>query len=62
MSNRRYYEAEVTVRTSSGEEVTYRGDGVGPAESGDALLSGAEAAALAQEPGGTVTSSRVREA
>ncbi|MEU3423616.1 hypothetical protein AB0F39_34585 [Streptomyces murinus] len=57
------YESEVVVRTASGETVTYRGDGIGPADvSGDALLDGAEAAALAQEPGGTVVSSRAREA
>ncbi|KPC68382.1 hypothetical protein ADL27_56930 [Streptomyces sp. NRRL F-6602] len=57
------YEAEVTVRTASGETVTYQGDGVGPAgvEAAD-LLAGAEAAALAQEPGGEVISSQVREA
>ncbi|MFD5737913.1 hypothetical protein ACFWIY_34660 [Streptomyces sioyaensis] len=56
------YQAEVTVRTSGGEEVTYKGDGVGPDTSGQELLAGAEAAALAQERGGTVISSRVREA
>ncbi|MFF3196703.1 hypothetical protein [Streptomyces misionensis] len=57
------YEAEVTLRTASGEEVTYRGDGTGPAGvSGDDLLNGAEAAALAQEPGGEVISSRARRA
>jgi hypothetical protein len=62
MSTQRY-EAEVDVRTTSGEVVTYRGDGVGPAgESGDQLLAGAEAAALRQQPGGTVEASRVRQA
>ena len=62
MSTQRY-EAEVDVRTTSGDVVTYRGDGVGSSgASGDQLLAGAEAAALAQQPGGTIEASRVRKA
>ena len=64
MSDTIRYEAEVEVRTAGGELVTYRGDGVGPAGEGggEQLLVGAEDAALAQEPGGTVVASRVRRA
>ncbi|MFF4741313.1 hypothetical protein ACFY2W_36330 [Streptomyces sp. NPDC001262] len=55
------YEAEVTIRTATGTEVTYRGDGIGPDDvTTDQLLDGAAAAALAQEPGGQIVSSRVR--
>ncbi|MFG2183394.1 hypothetical protein ACGFLS_32385 [Streptomyces abikoensis] len=55
------YEAEVTIRTAAGEVVTYRGDGLGPADvPGDDLLDGAEAAALAQHPTAQIVSSRVR--
>ncbi|MBC2879804.1 MULTISPECIES: hypothetical protein [Streptomyces] len=55
------YEAEVTVQTADGRAITYRGDGIGPdGVSTEELLNGAEAAALAQEPGGAVTKSRVR--
>lgn len=54
------YEAEVVVETASGERVTYSGNGVGPAESDAQLRSGAEAAALHQEPGGRVLRSSVR--
>lgn len=62
MSTQRY-EAQVDILTASGETVTYSGDGVGAAsESGAQLLAGVEAAALAQEPGGTVEASRVRQA
>lgn len=62
MSTQRY-EAEVDVRTAGGETVTYRGGGIGPAgQSGSQLLGGVEAAALAQEPGGSVIASRVRSA
>ncbi|MCG6496632.1 hypothetical protein [Kitasatospora sp. A2-31] len=57
------YEAEVEIRTATGELVVYRGDGVGPIEeTGEQLLAGVEAAALAQEPGGTVEAARVRKA
>ncbi|MEU5499907.1 hypothetical protein [Streptomyces griseofuscus] len=57
----RRYETEVDIRTADGELVTYKGDGIGPAgQTGDQLLDSAEAAALAQEPGGTVEGSRIR--
>ncbi|MFH8405528.1 hypothetical protein ACH4FX_12245 [Streptomyces sp. NPDC018019] len=57
------YEAEVDFERADGSRVTYRGDGVGPdGESGDQLLDGAEAAALAEEPGAHVIASRVRHA
>ncbi|QMV23359.1 hypothetical protein GQS52_18090 [Streptomyces sp. SCUT-3] len=57
------YETEVDVQTKDGKSVTYRGDGVGPAGlTGDQILNSAEAAALAQEPGGRVTGSRARRA
>ena len=62
MSDTTRYEAQVDIRTASGQSVTYSGDGVGPARvAGDQLLAGVEAAALAQEPGGTVEASRVRQ-
>lgn len=57
----RRYETEVDVQTADGETRTYSGDGVGPADlTPDQVLDSAEAAALAQEPGGTVTGSRYR--
>lgn len=57
------YEAEVELELADGSRVTYSGDGVGPDdESGEQLLSGAEAAALAEEPGAHVISSRARRA
>ena len=57
----RRYETEVDVTTAAGQPVTYRGDGLGPADlPPDQVLDSAEAAALAQEPGGTVTASRYR--
>ncbi|WP_030670631.1 hypothetical protein [Streptomyces rimosus] len=56
------YEAEVDLELSDGTRVTYRGDGVGPDESGDQLLDGVEQAALAEEPGARVISSRARRA
>ncbi|MEU4296364.1 hypothetical protein [Kitasatospora aureofaciens] len=57
------YEAQVDIRTTSGEQVTVQADGVGPAGvSGDQLLSGVEAAAQAQYPGATIEGSRVRTA
>ncbi|MFD7661055.1 hypothetical protein [Streptomyces sp. NPDC059788] len=57
------YEAEVELELSDGSRVTYRGDGVGPDdETGDQVLNGAEKAALAQEPGARVVSSRARRA
>ncbi|MQS17889.1 hypothetical protein F7Q99_38310 [Streptomyces kaniharaensis] len=57
------YQAEVDVTTASGESVTYRGSGLGPAKaSGAHLLDTVEAAARDAEPGGTVTGSRVRRA
>ncbi|MFI6117463.1 hypothetical protein [Kitasatospora sp. NPDC051164] len=63
MTNTQRYEAQVDIRTASGELVTYSGDGIGPAGvSADQLLAGAEAAASAQHPGGTVEASRVRTA
>lgn len=63
MSGTQRYEAQVDIRTTDGTLVTYSGDGVGPAGvSGDQLLAGAEAAARAQHPGGTVEASRVRQA
>ncbi|MFH8751092.1 hypothetical protein ACH4GK_31875 [Streptomyces rimosus] len=55
------YEAEVELERPDGSRVTYRGDGVGPDdESGDQILTGAEQAALADEPGARVISSRAR--
>ncbi|HEX5566081.1 MAG TPA: hypothetical protein VFY14_03945 [Streptomyces sp.] len=55
------YETEVDIRTASGQSVTYRGDGIGPTNlTGDTLLDTAEAAALAQEPGGQALASRAR--
>lgn len=61
MARDRRYEAEVELERPDGSHVTYRGDGVGPDdETGDQLLDGAEAAALAEEPGARVISSRVR--
>jgi hypothetical protein len=63
MTHTQRYEAQVDIRTASGELVTYSGDGVGPAGvSGDQLLSGVEAAARAQYPGATIEASRVRTA
>jgi hypothetical protein len=63
MAKQQRYEAQVDIRATDGQLVTYSGDGVGPAgESGQQLLAGAEAAALAQQPGGTVEASRVRKA
>jgi hypothetical protein len=57
------YEAQVDIRTTSGEQVTVCADGVGPAGiSGDQLLSGVEAAARAEYPGATIEASRVRTA
>ncbi|PJT47433.1 hypothetical protein CWI85_27990 [Streptomyces albidoflavus] len=57
----RRYEAEVDIRTAAGETVTYKGDGLGPADDEpSSLLDGLEAAALAQEPGGEVIASRSR--
>lgn len=47
--------------TADGQPVTYRGDGIGPANlDPDQVLDSAEAAAPSQEPGGTVTASRYR--
>ncbi|CAM5430144.1 MULTISPECIES: hypothetical protein [Streptomyces] len=55
------YEAEVQLERPDGSRVTYRGDGVGPAdETGAQVLKGAEKAALAEEPGARVVSSRAR--
>ncbi|KOT94495.1 hypothetical protein ADK70_12510 [Streptomyces rimosus subsp. pseudoverticillatus] len=55
------YEAEVQLERPDGSRVTYRGDGVGPDnETGDQVLSGAEKAALAEEPGARVVASRAR--
>ena len=56
------YEAEIELQTADGRHVTYRGDGVGPmGQTAEQLLDGAEAAALEQEPGARVISSRTRE-
>lgn len=57
------YEAEVDLQTKDGRRVTYRGDGIGPADKpGAELLDGAEAAALAAEPGARILRSRARKA
>ncbi|MFD8708157.1 hypothetical protein ACFV1W_37200 [Kitasatospora sp. NPDC059648] len=57
------YEAEVEIRTAAGQVVTYTGDGLSSASlGGQQLLNSVEAAALHQEPGGTVVASRVRMA
>ncbi|MEU3084793.1 hypothetical protein ABZ697_31395 [Streptomyces albidoflavus] len=59
----RRYEAEVDIRTTDGQEVTLRGEGLGPdGEAPTALLDGLEAAAVAQEPGAEVIASRARRA
>lgn len=60
MSKPTRYEAEVELERPDGERVTYCGDGVGPDETGDQLLDGAEQAALTEEPGARVISSRAR--
>lgn len=55
------YEAEVELERPDGTRVTYRGDGVSPDdETGNQVLDGAERAALAEEPGARVVSSRAR--
>jgi hypothetical protein len=60
MSDTSQYRAEVHVRTTSGDLVTYYGDHVGPAGvTAPELRANAEEAALAWEPGGTVVGSRV---
>ncbi|GAA2838498.1 hypothetical protein RMN57_13170 [Kitasatospora sp. CM 4170] len=63
MPDTQRYEAQVDIRTASGEKVTVQADGVGPAGvTGDQLLSGVEAAARDQYPGATIEASRVRTA
>ncbi|KWT62855.1 hypothetical protein ADL21_06320 [Streptomyces albus subsp. albus] len=63
MAKNTSYQAEVDLETADGEQVTYYGVGYGPDdESGDQILGGAERAALAQEPGARVVSSRARRA
>ncbi|KIQ61995.1 hypothetical protein TR51_22565 [Kitasatospora griseola] len=60
MSDTHYYRAEVHVRTTGGDLVTYYNDGPGPAGmSASQVRVIAEAAALAQEPGGKVEGSKV---
>lgn len=57
----RRYETQVDVTTHDGQQVTYSGDGLGPDNlTPDEVLDSAENAALAAEPGGTVTASRYR--
>ncbi|MGE7437972.1 hypothetical protein [Kitasatospora sp. NPDC001175] len=60
MTNTQYYCAEVHVRTTAGDLVTYYHDGPGPAGmSASEVRAAAEKAALAWEPGGKVEGSRV---
>ncbi|MFI9269811.1 hypothetical protein ACIGXM_03700 [Kitasatospora sp. NPDC052896] len=61
MTDTQYYTAEIHVRTTAGDLVTYYPiHGPGPAGiPATEIRAAAEAAALAQEPGGKVEGSRV---
>lgn len=45
-----HYQAEVVIQRPDGSRHKYTGDGVGPEESGDQLLAGAEQAARRRSP------------